>query len=87
DFDLASDLWVDCQEAEGVEPKTVKAWRKLKKLIKEHEDWRTKSGNGKKALQMLHQFQRQSVATETREEKAKKRAIKENTQAQDGRQS
>ncbi|CAD6926698.1 unnamed protein product, partial [Tilletia laevis] len=77
DFDLASDLWVDCQEAEGVEPKTVKAWRKLKKLIKEHEDWRTKTGNGNKALQMLHQFQRQSFATETRQEKAKKRAIKE----------
>ncbi|KAE8240733.1 hypothetical protein A4X03_0g8414, partial [Tilletia caries] len=76
DFLYAIDQWVDTMRQEGVDEVTCQAWKRFNTKIRKHTDWPDPSGHGKKQLQLLHNHQRICFASETRQEKAKKRAIK-----------
>ncbi|KAE8217646.1 hypothetical protein CF319_g8313, partial [Tilletia indica] len=78
DFLHAIDTWADTMKAEGISEKTIRAWKRFNKKIRKHSDWKDEQNpHLKVALQTLHHFQRESFATKTRQEKARKRAIKE----------
>ncbi|CAD7067472.1 unnamed protein product [Tilletia caries] len=76
DFLYAIDQWVDTMRQEGVDEDTCQAWKRFNTKIRKHTDWPDPSGHGKKQLQLLHNHQRICFASETRQEKARKRAMK-----------
>ncbi|CAD6982523.1 unnamed protein product, partial [Tilletia controversa] len=81
DFLYAIDKWMDTMKDEDIGLKTRKAWDRFNSKVRKHQQ-RDKP-RVKKALQILHQWQRKCFAHDTRQTKNKRKKIRRDTKMSD----
>ncbi|CAD6984619.1 unnamed protein product, partial [Tilletia controversa] len=77
----AIDKWMDTMEDEDIGLKTRKAWDRFNSKVRKHQQ--REKPRVKRALQILHQWQRKCFAHDTRQTKNKRKKIRRDTKLSD----
>ncbi|CAD6975063.1 unnamed protein product, partial [Tilletia controversa] len=81
DFLYAIDKWMDTMEDEDIGLKTRKAWDRFNSKVRKHQQ--REKPRVKKALQILHQWQRKCFAHDSRQTKNQRKKIRRDTKLSD----